>query len=145
MASMPSGFYFLKTARFKSESYPKIFTVLRDHGVRYLAADFTIANALYFLSHQQIQVTDSIGPVIMDIVKPEMRLRVDEIADDRKAYLFMTTSYPRVNGIRVMGEWSKYYVLTRLRSKRIAFKIVDLGFYELIIPDNSRLDPKPSY
>jgi hypothetical protein len=145
LLALPSGFYFLKTARFKSESYPQILTVLRDHGVRYLAADFTIAYALYFLSHQQIQVTDSIGPVIMDIVKPEMRLRVDEIPDDRKAYLYMTTSYPRVNGIRVMGERSKYYVLTRLRSERIAFKIVNLGFYELIIPDNSRLDSKPSY
>jgi hypothetical protein len=145
LLALPSGFYFLKTARFKSESYPQILTVLRDHGVRYLAADFTIVYALYFLTHKQIQVTDSIGPVIMDIVKPEMTHFVDQIPDDQKAYLFMTLTYPRVFGIRMQSERSRDNVLRRLRSKQISFTLINLGFYELIIPANSRLEPKPQY
>jgi polyphosphate kinase 2 (PPK2 family) len=119
--------------------------LLRDNGVKYLAADFTIAHVIYFLSRRAVEVTDSIGPVVMDIALPGMTRAVDALPDERKAYLYFRPSYPRVHAIRVRSQRSRDQVVRRLRDKGIPFRDVRLKFYELIIPDGSRLYARPPY
>jgi len=142
---LPSAFYFHKMARFKRDSYGLIMAALRDNGVKYLAADFTIAHVIYFLSGRTIEVTDSIGPVTMDIALSEMTKAVDALPDEKKACLFFRPSYPRVHAIRAKSQRSRDQLVHRLRDKGIPFKAIRLKFYELIVPEASRLFAHPPY
>ncbi|MDD8025182.1 MAG: hypothetical protein PHI34_01620 [Acidobacteriota bacterium] len=139
LLGLPSTFTFYKTARFKRASYEKIVGVLRDNGVKYLATDFTIAHVIYFLTGRKIEVTDSIGPVIMDVALSEMTRAVDALPDEKKAYLFFRPSYPRVHGLRERSGRSRDQLIRRLRDTGIRYRDIRLEFYELIIPEASRL------
>jgi len=140
---LPSAFYFHKMARFKRVSYQSILGVLRENGVKYLAADFTIAHVIHFLTGRRIEVTDSIGPVMMDVAFPEMNRAVEALPDEQKAYFFFRPSYPRVHAIQAKSQRSRDQLIHRLREKGIPYKAVRLKFYELIIPESSRLGARP--
>lgn len=140
---LPSAFYFHKMARFKRVSYQSILGVLRENGVRYLAADFTIAHVIHFLTGRRIEVTDSIGPVIMDVALPEMTRAVEALPDEQKAYFFFRPSYPRVHALREKSRRSRDQLIRRLREKGIPYQAVRLKYYELIIPEASRLGVRP--
>ena len=55
LLGLPSAFYFHKTARFKRISYKRIVNALRDNGVKYLAADFSLAYVIHFLTGRAVE------------------------------------------------------------------------------------------
>jgi hypothetical protein len=145
LLGMPAAFYFYKTARFKRVSYDRIIGILRDNGVKYLAADFTIAHVIYFLTGRAVEVTDSIGPVSMDVALHEMTRAVDALPDGQKAYLYFRPSYPRARVFREKSLRSRDQLVRRLRENNIPYQDIRLKFYELIVPAASRLYARPPY
>jgi len=143
LLAFPQGSYFYKSAVFRDMSYSRILSVLRRHNVRNLATDFTIAHCLYFLSGRKVRVTDSIGPITLSYNLPWLTRIVDSLPAEHKAYLLYTEKYPGTYSVHIKIPRIRKHILDELTRSEKPYRIVDLFYYELIIPQASRGTTEP--
>ena len=136
--AFPQAYFFYKTTLFKEFSYSSMLTVLSENRIRYLATDFTIAYCLHFLSGRDVLVTDSIGPLTMSFNLSQLTRAVDAVPADRKAYLLYSEKYPPTDVMFRRIPTIRSQVLKKLKDLGSPYRVVDLRFYELIIPLASR-------
>ena len=135
--TVPHYVYYLKIAQFKKESYQEIIPLLTAKRVRYLATDFSLAYPVYFLTHQKIEVSDSLGPVTVSFFYPWLRERVDKVPWQEKAYLFFGDAYYRGNQRawhREMTHNVRQRILQRLQKEDVPYTVHKLANYTIIIP-----------
>jgi len=135
--TVPHYVYYLKIAQFKKESYQEIIPLLASKDVRYVATDFSLAYPVYFLTHQKVEVTDSLGPVTVSFFYPWLRERVDKVPWQEKAYLFFGDAYYRGNQRawhREMTHNIRQRILQRLQNENVPFTVHKLANYTIIIP-----------
>ncbi len=138
--TVPHYRFFLKNTISKEAAYQGLMTGLQDNKVKNLTTDFNLAYPVYFLSGRTIQVSDSLGPLHVNIFFTPMRILVDGKSDADKAYLFCTETA----GTRPWHKRATRRIQTRLldllRRENIDFRTVPLKDYLLIVPERSRTE-----
>lgn len=137
LMAVPHYHYYLKTTRFKSDSYRRILHTLNRSRISNLTTDFIIAYPLYFLSDRKISVSNSLGPLTVRFFYPEMDRTVDALPPDRKAYLFFSKRYYRERWHRDLTRQFQNELLNSLDAAGIRYRVHDLDAYVLVIPRTS--------
>jgi len=134
LAAIPHVATFFQVVRGKDAAYYNILRKLDARGVRYLTTDFILAYPIYFLSGRKIHVTDSLGPFMVRDFFPAMRIEVDAVPPDQKAYLFMSEEGPNgpVHKIRTRAIFGE--TIDNFRREGILYRTYKFHDYVLIIP-----------
>ncbi len=145
LLTAPHYFTFLRVASFKHRSYQELMPVLEEQGIKYLSTDFGIAYIIHFLSGRRIYVSDTIGPVSIGFFYPWLKEKVDRVPPERRAYLFFSERYPRHRSFHEETRKLIRSVRRELDSRRELYRIVEMKYYLLIIPNKSRLRGSGSF
>ena len=132
--TFPHYYYFLKLVEHKEASYTDLLKVLDKNNVRYLTTDFIYAYPIYFFSDRKIMVSDSLGPFRIREMMYDMKLIVDAVPKDGKAYLFESKDYPSSNRRKAATIQLKIKLFRELKAGKIPYKTVQLEDYTLVIP-----------
>lgn len=136
--TFPHYYYFLKMTHHKNSSYHEVLSVLSRNRVKYLATDFIIAYTIHFLSHRRTLVSDSLGPLTIQLFYPEMREKVDKIPGTHKAYLFFSQTYPARKWHIARTKIIKTKILNNLKKGNCKYRTYKFKDFLLIIPSQSQ-------
>jgi len=132
--TVPHAYYFWENAQSKAASYRELMSALDKNNVRYLDADYIIAFCVYYFSQRKILVSDSLGPFSVKDFYPELRARVDQIPQEKKAFLFFSESYPSRPWHKKATAVIQTRLLDRFKKAGIPVRVVRLKDYVLIVP-----------
>jgi hypothetical protein len=141
--TVPHYYFFLKNTIDKERSYRELMTALRENKVKYLLTDFNIAYPVYFLSHRKIIVSDNIGPLTLSFFYPELKTRVEAVPETGKAFLFYSESAGNRPWHKRITQRLKKRTLDRLTQEGVAFRVIKLKDYVLIVPDKDQPPKNP--
>jgi hypothetical protein len=134
IAAIPHVATFFQVVRGKDAAYYNILRKLDGRGVRYLTTDFIVAYPIYFLSGRKIHVTDSLGPFMVRDFFPAMRVEVDAVPPDQKAYIFLSEEAANRPVHKINTRYIYAETVDMLRREGILFRTYKLHDYIILIP-----------
>jgi hypothetical protein len=127
----------------KDRAYAELLSALRTNHVRFVTTDYSLAHPITFLSGGTILAADGLGPFTVNVFEPETRQMIDDLAPDRKAYLFHAPSYPASPRHKEATENIRLEILDQLGRLGTKFRTVELHDYVLIVPENAASGTEP--
>jgi hypothetical protein len=134
MLTAPHAVLCYRQAIAKEKSYGELLSLLREKKIKVVDTDFILAYVIHYLSGRQIRATDLLGPFRVKDFYPEMRAEIDALPVARRTFVFFSERYPASDWHKRDSAYLKLHVQNRFRDLGIAFEVVHLPDYTVIIP-----------